>query len=335
MIRKLLWSLTIGITATLTYAQPAITTGFDLRRPEISAFIDQLVMQDGFDRAALQNLLAQAHLRPEVIESMNHPAEKTLLWWQYRAHFLTEQRISAGAALWREHRELLDEIAIERGVAPEYIVAILGVETAYGRTTGNYRVLDTLMTFAFEYPRRSEFYRKELEQYLLLARENGIDPLITLGSYGGAMGAAQFMPSSYRNFAVNRSGQTHLDLWSDWNDIFASVANYFNEHGWQTGAPVIAEAELDPARTLSVPDRPTLETIGSLRTQGLVIATSAADTTPAALLGAPLPNAMSYRVGFQNFLVILRYQGSSPLYAMAVCDLAAAIKARVLADSSS
>jgi membrane-bound lytic murein transglycosylase B len=333
MTGRLRLPLLLGIALSARAAPEADRPHFDLSRPEIRSFIDQVVKQDGLDRKQVESVLGEARLRPEVIDSMNRPAEKTLQWWEYRALFLTENRIEAGAALWREHRELLDEIAVERGVPPEYLVAITGVETRYGRTTGSYRVLDTLMTFAFEYPRRGDFYRKELEQYLLLTRESGIDPLTTLGSYGGAMGAAQFMPSSYRKFAVDRSGRGQLDLWSDWDDIFASVANWFTQHGWRAGAPTLADARTLSDKAPGVPERVSLDqTLGALRAEGLAIDSTLPDETAAALIGAPLENAMSYRVGFNNFMVILRYQGSSPLYAMAVCDLAGAIKARVLAD---
>jgi membrane-bound lytic murein transglycosylase B len=309
---------------------------FDLNRTEIRGFIEQVVKQDGLERRQVESLLGEARLRPEVIDSMNRPAEKTLQWWEYRALFLTDKRIEAGAALWREHRELLDEIAVERGVPPEYLVAITGVETGYGRITGNYRVLDTLMTFAFEYPRRSDFYRKELEQYLLLTREGGIDPLTTLGSYGGAMGAAQFMPSSYRKFAVDRSGNGQLNLWTDWNDIFASIANWFVQHGWQAGGPTLAEARAAAEHAPNVPEKVALDqTLGTLRAQSLSVDSPLPDETAAVLLAAPLESGMSYRIGFNNFMVILRYQGTSPMYAMAVCDLASAIKARVLADERS
>jgi len=336
MTGKLLFSCLLAAALVARAAPESERPHFDLSRPEIRGFIDQLVKQDGLERGQVESLLREARLRPEVIDSMNRPAEKTLQWWEYRALFLTEKRIEAGAELWREHRELLDEIAVERGVPPEYLVAITGVETGYGRITGSYRVLDTLMTFAFEYPRRSDFYRKELEQYLLLSREGGIDPLTTLGSYGGAMGAAQFMPSSYRKFAVDRSGNGQLNLWTDWNDIFASVANWFVQHGWQAGAPTLAEAHAAADRVPTVPERIALDqTLGALRIQGLAVDSPMPDGTAAVLLGAPLETGMSYRVGFNNFMVILRYQGSSALYAMAVCDLANAIKARVLADERS
>src|SRR4029453_4897450 len=176
-------------------------------------------------------------------------------WWEYRARFLTEERISQGVQLWEEHRDELERIATERGVPPEYLGAIIGVETKYGRLTGRFRVLDALSTLAFDYPPRSEFFRKELTEFLLLSREEKLDPLKTLGPYAGAMGNAQFMPSSYRKYAVDAQEDKRRDLWADWGDVFASIANYFREHGWQTGAPVMAEVDLDPDPTFVMDTR--------------------------------------------------------------------------------
>jgi membrane-bound lytic murein transglycosylase B len=265
---------------------------------------------------------------------MTRPAEKTLQWWEYRARMLTSLRIEAGAALWREHKELLDRIALEYQVAPEYLVAVLGVETQYGRITGRYRVLDALATLGFDYPARSNYFQGELTQYLLLAHEEGFDPLSIRGSYAGAMGALQFMPSSYRKFAVSGTHASHRDLWGDWGDIFASTANYLHQYGWQYGAPVLADAQLAPNQSVTPAEHMALtETVGSLRAHALTIPTTLPDDTPAMLIAAPAQDAMNYRVGFQNFYVITRYN-SSPLYAMAVYDLAQAIKDQVTREAA-
>jgi len=221
-------------------------TRFDLARPDIVAFVDRLAGQ-GFGRPALYALLAKAEPQPKIIEAMTRPAEKSLSWWEYRARFLDSERIDAGARLWREHRELLDAIAMERHVQPEYLLGIIGVETYFGRITGRYRVLDALTTLGFDYPARGEYFQRELEQFLRLARNGELDPLTTLGSYAGAMGAAQFMPSSFQNFAVDEHGAGRRDLWTDWADIFGSVANYLQQHGWEYGQPALAEATLGAA----------------------------------------------------------------------------------------
>jgi membrane-bound lytic murein transglycosylase B len=308
-------------------------TRFDLNRADIGAFADRLAAK-GLARGAVFAVLAKAEPQPKIIEAMNRPAEKTLAWWEYRAHFLTGERIDAGARLWREHRELIDAIAMERHVQPEYVLGIIGVETYFGRIMGRYRVLDALATLAFDYPARGEYFQRELEQFLLLTRSGELDAQSVLGSYAGAMGAAQFMPSSFQSYAVDESGTGHRDLWTDWADIFGSVANYLAQHGWEYGQPVLAEAQLGSAPEPATPASSSLnETLGALRARGMQVASLLDDATPCMTIAAPLSNGMSYRVGFRNFYVITRYN-HSPLYAMAVHDLAQAISARVLAPDA-
>ncbi len=315
-------------------APPIIERGhFDLSRPEIQAFLDQLVAQ-GLNRAQMTTVLAAAEAQPKIIESMDRPAEKTLQWWEYRARMLTPLRIDGGAQLWHDHKELLDRVAIEYQVAPEYLVAVLGVETQYGRTTGRYRVVDALATLTFDYPARANYFRKEFVEFLLLAHEDHLDPLSIRGSYAGAMGALQFMPSSYRRYAVSGRHAPRRDLWNDWADIFSSEANYLHQYGWQYGAPVLAEAQLVGSSGLPAPEHLALnDTLGGLRARGLAVDSPLPDTTPALLIEAPQQDAMGYRVGFQNFYVITRYN-TSPLYAMAVHDLAQAIKQQVTQEAA-
>ncbi|MGA2561975.1 MAG: lytic murein transglycosylase B [Steroidobacteraceae bacterium] len=306
---------------------------FDLSRPEIRSFIDQLVAQ-GLDRDQLTGVLSAAEPQGRVIDAMTRPAEKTLQWWEYRARVLPQARIDAGVQLWHEHKELLDQIAIEYQVAPEYLIAVLGIETQYGRVTGRYRVVDALATLGFDYPPRASYFRRELADYLLLAHEKGFDPLSIRGSYAGAMGALQFMPSSYRKFAVSTVRAGSSDLWSDWGDIFASTANYLHQAGWQYGAPVLAETQFTGDASLTPAEHMALnETLGSLRARGLNVASTLPDSTPALLLAAPEPDAMAYRIGFQNFYALTRYN-SSPLYAMAVHDLAEAIRQQIAQEAA-
>jgi len=217
-------------------------TRFDLKRPEIAAFIKREVEQ-GWSAKELRKLLGEAESQPKIIEAMNRPAEKALQWWEYRARFMTRDRIESGARIWREHRAELEAAAMQYGVEPEYLLAITGVETFYGRITGRYRVLDALATLAFDYPPRAEYFRKELDQYLQIVRSGELDPLTTQGSYAGAMGVTQFMPSSFRNFAVNEGGSEKRDLWNDWGDIFASIGNYFHGNGWVHGRRDVPQAE--------------------------------------------------------------------------------------------
>ena len=333
MFARILLVLAVAVALVPARADSTVRTPanrFDLSRPEIKTFIAEVARRNALSKRALSKLLAKAEPQPKIIEMITKPAERVSPWWEYRDRFLTEERIALGAQLWQDHREELERIAAERGVAPEYIVAIIGVETKYGRITGRFRVLDALATLAFDYPPRSEFFRKELEQFVLLSREEKMDPLKTLGSYAGAMGNAQFMPSSYRKYAVDAQDDKKRDLWSDWGDVFASIANYFREHGWETGGPVLAEVELDPDPTFVIDTRNLTpnETIQSLAAQGVVTRIDAPPTTPAMLISAEQSDGPAYRVGFNNFEVITRYN-RSPRYAMAVHDLAEAIAARV------
>jgi peptidoglycan lytic transglycosylase B len=303
---------------------------FDVKRPEIKTFIDDVAQRHSLSRAKLTKLLASAEPQPKIVEIMTRPAERVLAWWEYRALFVNEERIALGVQFWQDHREELERIAAERGVAPEYIVAIIGVETKYGRIMGRYRVLDALATLAFDYPARGDYFRKELEEFVLLTREESIDPLKALGSYAGAMGGAQFMPSSYRRYAVDSGDDQRRDLWEDWGDVFASVANYFREFGWEPGGAVLAEVDLDPEPTFTIDTRNRLlnETVGSLRTQGVETLTQASPETPVLLVSAEQAEGPAYRVGFKNFEVITQYN-RSVRYAMAVNDLAQAIALRV------
>jgi membrane-bound lytic murein transglycosylase B len=303
---------------------------FDLERPEIKAFLDGVAERTSMSRAQLVKLLGTAQPQPKIVELISKPAERVIPWWEYRERFLTEDRIALGVKFWEQHRESLEKIAAERGVAPEYIVAIIGVETKYGAIMGRYRVLDALATLAFDYPPRGEFFRKELEEFVLLTREESLNPPDALGSYAGAMGGSQFMPSSYRRFAVDADGDGRRNLWASWNDVFASTANYFREHGWETGGPVLSEVELDPEPTFTIDTRNLKlnETVESLNLQGVHTKTPLPPDTPALIVSAEQREGPGYRVGFRNFEVITRYNRSVK-YAMTVNDLAEAIAQRV------
>jgi membrane-bound lytic murein transglycosylase B len=287
-----------------------------------------MVRRHRFNRDDLTALLTEAQSQPRILETIQRPAERTLAWWEYRQRFVTSERIDGGVQIWQQHAEELTRISSQTGVPPEYLIAITGVETFYGRQTGRYRVLDALSTLGFDYPPRADFFRKELEQFLMMAREEKLDPREPLGSYAGAMGIPQFMPSSFRRFAVDGSGDGHRNLWEPGADVFASVANYLRESGWRAGQPVLVEARVE--NSLDDPANVKLalnETLASLRERGYQFETTLPDRTRAVLLPAQLPDAMSWRIGFQNFYAITRYN-RSPLYAMAVHDLAQEIAAR-------
>jgi membrane-bound lytic murein transglycosylase B len=326
------WVLGAGIlcAGVLWAAAACAARGFDLSRPEIQSFISSAAQQPPLTRARVIRILRHARPNPGVIDKISRPAETVLPWWQYRANFVTDQRIADGVRFWLEHRPVLEEVAHAQGVAPEYIVAILGCETGYGHITGKDRVLDSLATLAFDYPARADFFRGELLQFLLLSREAHLNPLRVKGSYTGAMGAPQFMPSSYRRYGVDADDNQHVDLWNDWRDIFASVANLLRQNGWQTDAPVLAEAQLAPGAAL--PEAPRMldltQTLDGLRSAGIITQIDLPGTTPAVLIAAEQATGPAFRVGFRNFYVISRYNRSAR-YAMAVDDLAHAIAAGV------
>jgi membrane-bound lytic murein transglycosylase B len=314
---------------------PALAASFDLHRPEIVAFINEVTQREGLKRKEVQRLLKEARPQPKIIDIMNRPIEKVAPWYEYREHFVNPERVSDGAQFWADHRESLERVAETYRVPPEYLVAILGVETRYGRITGHYRVLDALATLAFDYPPRHSYFAGELAQFMVLAKEKQLDPLTTTGSYAGAMGAPQFMPSAYRRYAVAAGNDERRDLWSDWDDILASVANYLHENGWKPGQPVLAETRIDPAATFHIePHNLELnETVDTLGAHGVTVDAEVPADTPAVLILAEQPDGPSYRVGFHNFYVLTRYN-TSARYAMAVHDLAQAISQRMHAATA-
>ena len=238
---------------------------------------------------------------------------------------------------WRDNREMLERITRETGVPVEMLVGIIGVETYYGRITGRDRVIDALATLAFAYPPRQKFFRNELVQFLILAREEQIDALEPLGSYAGAMGRPQFMPSSFRAYAVDATGDGRRDIWNDWADVAGSIANYFVEHGWRSGEEVAAQATLGtgwqgaapkPKNTLTASD-----TVTSLSDKGVVFATDLPDDSAGQLLTYEGNDGIEHWVGFHNFFVITRYN-RSVMYALAVQQLGQQISAKVAADAA-
>ncbi|HTW38342.1 MAG TPA: lytic murein transglycosylase B [Steroidobacteraceae bacterium] len=310
-------------------AARAAIQGFDLKRPEIRRFVREVARRDALSRRRVLRLLARARPQPQIIDRITRPPERVLEWWEYRQLLLTPKRIDHGVEFWLEHREVLERVASEQGVPPEYLVAILGCETFYGRETGRDRVLDSLATLAFDYPPRGQYFRGELEQFLLLVREDHLDPLAVRGSYSGAMGAPQFMPSAYRRYAVDESHDHRRDLWKDWADVFASIANYLRQNGWQPGEPVLAAARLDPDPSFQLDAHGVAAgTLDELNAQGVRVSLALPGTTPALLVSTEEADGPAYHVGFENFRAIMRYNRSI-LYAMAVDELARSIAARV------
>jgi len=294
----------------------------DVENPDVRNFVDSMVSEYGYDRDTLENVLQQAKVQEAILEAIARPAERTKEWHEYRDIFLTDARVKAGAAFWREQSEALGQISGETGVDVEILVGIIGVETYFGRRTGNYRVLDALATLAFEYPPRSAFFRSELEQFLLLVREEEMDATDVTGSYAGAMGRPQFMPSSFRAYAVDSSADGKRDIWTNWTDVIGSVANYFVRHGWRANNQVVAQASLsnqwrgDPPENTLKPE----ETVTSLSHQGVLFATDLPGDQQSQLLTLIGDDGEEHWVGFHNFFVITRYN-RSVMYALAVHQL--------------
>jgi membrane-bound lytic murein transglycosylase B len=298
----------------------------DTQRKDVQEFIGEMTGKYSFKSADLRSLLRNAESKPAIIEAINRPAEKVLSWYEYRDHFLTERRINKGVEFWTRQAAQLNRATETTGVSADAIVGILGVETLFGEITGRYRVLDALVTLSFDYPPRGKFFRGELEQFLLLTREEKVDARKALGSYAGAIGAPQFMPSSYRKLAVDGDGNGRRDLWTSWPDIVMSVANYFKSNGWRAGEPVVASANVDAADlpTFDTSELRLNETVATLRAKGARFETSQPDDTPAMLIVTEGRDGNEYRIGFHNFIVITRYNPRIK-YALAVNDLGVAV----------
>jgi membrane-bound lytic murein transglycosylase B len=314
----------LSLTPLLLTAVALPALAFDTKRPEVRSFIDTMTREHGFEKARLEALLKTAETKQPILDAISKPAERVVPWWEYRERFLTEKRINQGADFWLGHGEKLKQIPDPQ--LANTVVGILGVETSYGRITGKYKVLDALVTLGFDYPPRGEFFLGELKEFLLLSREEKVDPATVLGSYAGAMGAAQFISSSYRKWAVDGDADGHRDLWHSWDDVIGSIANYLVQNGWVNGQPVVVEATLDNPDMSRFDVKLALnETVQSLRDKGVKFETSLPPDAPAMLVVGQGKDGPLYRVGFNNFYAITRYN-RSPMYAMAVHDLGEAIQ---------
>ena len=292
-------------------------------RPEVRAFIGELVERHGFNEAELTKMFSRVE-RVEPVLQFIAPGERPP-WQDYRAQFVNDRRIAGGLAFWQANRKHLARADREYGIPAAIIVAILGVETNYGRNMGRYRVIDALATLAFEYAPRAPFFRSELEQYLLLARESELDVFALRGSYAGAIGLPQFMPRSVRRFGVDFDGDGAIDLRRSSADAVGSVANFLKSHGWQSGEPVAFRAVVPDEVAPAYADgnvRPHLP-LSELLIAGISLSPAPRSTEA---LGALIALGSEYRVGLQNFYVITRYNRSA-YYATAVADLAQALAA--------
>lgn len=312
---------TLSLVATLATGQ-GVEVDLAAVEEARETFIDRMVSEHGFDRTELAQTLGGATINQGVLEAISRPAERVLAWHEYREIFLNEDRITGGVQFWQSHADEIAQASEAYGVAPEMLVAILGVETYYGRRMGSYRVLDSLATLAFAYPPRAPFFSSELEAFFLLVREEGMDAEDVLGSYAGAMGAGQFISSSFRFYAVDGNDDGRRDLWRDWQDVLASVANYFSSHGWRQGESVVDRATRSSGWSGSEPlnSLDLEETVGSLSRSGYAFSTEFPAQTPATVLALEGEQEQEYWVGYHNFHVITRYNRSVK-YALAAHQL--------------
>ncbi len=292
-------------------------------REDVISFVQRIAANTSYTEQELVDLFAQVEKQEHLFEKLDRPAEKELDWYQYRGIFIKDKRIDLGVKFWRKHRELLAEVSAATGVPEEIIVAIIGVETFYGIYRGKDPVFDSLVTLAFDYPRRAKFFTVELEQFLLLAKEQGFDARALRGSYAGAMGMPQFISSSYRNYAVDFDQDGQTNLFDSIPDIAGSVANYFVKHGWQRDGRVARPLDTmqdNSADSLEPALKPNYKW-AELKQKGLVSQFAIEEDTPVALVRLQQKDHPEYWAGFQNFYVITRYNHSE-LYAMAVYQLA-------------
>lgn len=298
---------------------------------QVKQLIQEVSQDSDWQPEQLNNIFSQAERRDDIIKLISKPAERVLTWAEYRRLFITDARIKAGHEFMAQHRDALNRAHDQYGVDPAVITAIIGVETFYGRHKGRHRVIDALSTLSFDYPPRSAFFRKQLVAYLELAKQEGLNPLLPMGSYAGAMGFPQFIPTSYQAYAVDFNGDGFRDIWTNPVDAIGSVAHYFEAHGWKKDGPVAVDAVLEG-------DGAKLENLRKNRfdMQDYSQVAAAGMTAKSASLTADtrvLPMALSLdddqeqmMLGLHNFYVITRYNHSR-LYAMAVNELAKALKA--------
>lgn len=298
--------------------------------PNAQQFIDKMVNKHGFDRQQLQEILSQAKRLDSVLRLMDNQAPTTSVkppsgpngaWLRYRKKFITPDNVQNGVVFWNQYEDALNRAWQVYGVPPEIIVGIIGVETRWGRVMGKTRILDALATLSFNYPRRAEYFSGELETFLLMARDEQDDPLNLKGSFAGAMGYGQFMPSSYKQYAVDFSGDGHINLW-DPVDAIGSVANYFKAHGWVKGDQVAVMAN---GQAPGLPNGfKTKYSISQLAAAGLTPQQPLGNHQQASLLRLDVGTGYQYWYGLPNFYTITRYNHSTH-YAMAVWQLGQAV----------
>ncbi|MGH8606858.1 MAG: lytic murein transglycosylase B [Gammaproteobacteria bacterium] len=296
------------------------------RSRAVAQFIREMETDHGFEGQQLKDLFDHVKISKEVLAAISRPAESKP-WHEYRPIFVTPERTREGVSFWRKNVQNLLAAEKRYGVAPEVVVAIIGVETFYGRHGGKYRVVDALSTLAFYYPKRADFFRAELKQFLLMAREQGVDPLQLMGSYAGAMGLPQFISSSFRRYAVDFNRDGRIDIWEGAEDAIGSVANYLQRHGWEQGRPVAVRARVSGPgyrHLLNGALKPGIPW-SQVKRSGLIPESDVAGDPVVTVVDFDLGAENEYWLGFNNFYAITRYNHSA-LYAMAVYQLAKAIR---------
>jgi membrane-bound lytic murein transglycosylase B len=305
---------------------PTWASAINVEREDVQQFIADMAANEQFDPDEVQAVLSRGEVQQSILDAMSRPAEKVKPWHEYRAIFITPERIKAGVQFYAEHQDALLRIEKETGVPPAMILGIIGVESYFGRITGKHRVVDALVTLGFDYPPRAKFFRSELGHAFLLSREESMDIETLMGSYAGAIGPPQFIPSSYRNFAVDGDGDGKRDLINSWDDILASVANYFSVHKWRANKPVAARATIsEETGELSFNDslKP-LSTVGALSAAGIFFPSELDDDATADIWRLEGETGPEYWVGFDNLYVITRYNHSI-MYGLAAWELGSSI----------
>lgn len=311
----------IAYSSVCLAAQPT-----PISRSEVRNFITYMVNHHQYEMNELEKIFSQTNFRPDILKLISTPAS-AITWDEYRKRFVNMQRIRGGINFWNKHASELEQARKIYGVPEEIIVAIIGIETAYGSSTGTYRILDALTTLAFDFPRRADYFREELEQYLLLAREQKFGLLDIKGSYAGAIGIPQFMPGSYRRYAVDFNHDGKIDLSGSAADAIGSIGNYLKEYGWEAGKPIAVRARIRSENFQKFLDAgiEPLHSVKKLREAGIIPLDSITDDTLSALLELNSQGNRQFWLGFRNFYAITRYNRST-FYAMSVFELARAIR---------
>ncbi len=318
LLRIFLYFLISAATATAAAASTPLT---------VQQFIDKMVHVHQYDRRELVQLFQKTEYLPEVINRVNQPFEEKP-WDFYKNFFITSDRVNDGIQYWHDHAATLKKAAQQYGVSPEVIVSIIGIETKYGKETGKFSTLRTLATLSFRYPKRAAFFQNELENYLLLTREYHLSPLELYGSYAGALGIPQFMPSNYRQFAISYDGKPSVNLLEDHDDAIASIAYYLQKAGWRNGQPVAMPAILADGKAkewLLSKDAKPIYRIKTLEKFGINTAEAQNPMRKSALIVMHNTQDQEYWVTFQNFYAIMAYNPRTT-YAMAIYQLSEAIR---------